>query len=378
MAGIAMAAASIATVLTVGLAGAVTYAALEGDTAQIIRVIDGDTFEAAVDGNRQTVRLLNVDTPETRHPDEAVQCLGPEATDYLASVLAPGDTVTLTYDEQRLDAYGRVLAGVREDGDLINAEIARRGLGVAKLYEPNGRYYGEVLDGQQEAEAEGVGLYSPNIACTLPARVVAVEQMEAVAIPVTPEAMDGTAAHLAGSAASAAAVLEWFNRSHIGLAWEAFTADGRTTLRQRVANASDRMRSSAGDWSSRATVVRAQQAEAIRVAEAERVRLELDRARVEQEARDAADTQRRAEAAARSEKQRVEAAARAEQGRIEAAARADRRRAAAAEADAARRAPSPAPKASSRPSPSSSGQGSYPGYNGPRCYAPGGKTWRPC
>lgn len=28
--------------------------------------------------------------------------------------------------------------------------------------------------------------------------------------------------------------------------------------------------------------------------------------------------------------------------------------------------------------PESSGGGDLSGYTGPRCYAPGGKTWRPC
>ncbi|WP_169809404.1 hypothetical protein [Actinomadura chibensis] len=49
------------------------------------------------------------------------------------------------------------------------------------------------------------------------------------------------------------------------------------------------------------------------------------------------------------------------------------------------RIPEPKPKHTVKPPPAPSkqrgghqGGGAYPGYTGPRCYAPGGKTWRPC
>lgn len=36
--------------------------------ATVVRVIDGDTVEAKVAGRSTTIRLLNVDTPETKDP----------------------------------------------------------------------------------------------------------------------------------------------------------------------------------------------------------------------------------------------------------------------------------------------------------------------
>ena len=39
----------------------------------VSRVVDGDTLELA---NGEKVRLIGVDTPETVHPDKAVQCFG--------------------------------------------------------------------------------------------------------------------------------------------------------------------------------------------------------------------------------------------------------------------------------------------------------------
>lgn len=45
----------------------------------VIRVIDGDTFIAAVNGNEERIRLILVDTPETVHPTKEVQPYGKEA-----------------------------------------------------------------------------------------------------------------------------------------------------------------------------------------------------------------------------------------------------------------------------------------------------------
>ena len=125
-----------------------------GDPATVVRVIDGDTIVVRRDGQEETVRLLNIDTPETKHPNKAVQCLGPEATQALETLLRPGDDVVLRYDLERTDKYGRTLAGVFEDEVLVNAEIARLGLGVPVVFDPNRRFYPEVLAAWNEAEGE--------------------------------------------------------------------------------------------------------------------------------------------------------------------------------------------------------------------------------
>jgi micrococcal nuclease len=353
-------AAAVVAVGAVGGGAVVAVNAMEGDTARVVRVIDGDTFDASIEGVVQRVRLLNVDTPETKDPDEAVQCLGPEASQYLTTLLAEGDTVTLTYDEERYDRYGRLLAGVDKDDLFVNAEIARQGLGVAVQYPPNDRYYDEVLEAQQEAETQQAGLYSETVTCTLPARVAGVERSVAAGSPTTPEAMDGEAARLAGSAGLAGAVLGWFDLPHGGPSWTAFTDGQRQAFRDRITAAGTSLRSTAASWTDRASAARAQ-IEAARVAEENRVKAEAEsRARAEADAR-------RAEAAAREEQRRVAAAERAEQRRIDAAAAAERK------------ASSSSPSSGSSSSGSSSGGGgAYPGYTGPRCYAPGGKTWRPC
>ena len=93
-------------------------------------------------GEVTRVRLLNVDAPETVHPDKFVQCMGSEAKALLEELIPAGTEITLDYDRDRADRYGRELAGVRVGKTLVNAETARAGLGIAVLVEPNRRFYG--------------------------------------------------------------------------------------------------------------------------------------------------------------------------------------------------------------------------------------------
>jgi micrococcal nuclease len=339
-----MAAIGIGAVLAVGGGGVIAYNASAGDTAQVVRVIDGDTFDASLDGSVQRIRLLNVDTPETKDPDKPVECLGPQASDHLASLLHPGDAVTLTYDTERHDRYGRLLAGVEKDDVFINAEIAREGLGVAKVYEPNHRYYDEVLTAQRDAESHRVGLYDPTVDCTLPGIVAAAESGAASSNPTDPGAMDAEAARLNGVADGRTPLIARFDGPRVGPVWDAFTLDQQAALRARAAQGVAAVRASAAEWSRRASDTRAQ----------------IEAARVAEENRRVAEATARSQAAA--EERRAQDAARAETRRLE------------DEAAAARRSSS----SSSSGSGSSTSSSSSAGYTGPRCYAPGGKTWRPC
>ena len=51
-----------------GFMGLITSAQLDPISAQVERVIDGDTIQVLVDGTPRVIRLIGVDTPETKHP----------------------------------------------------------------------------------------------------------------------------------------------------------------------------------------------------------------------------------------------------------------------------------------------------------------------
>lgn len=172
------------------------------DRATVVKIVDGDTLDVSYDGDTHRVRLLNVDTPETKDPGKAVECLGPEATAYLEQQLQPGDRVRLEFDQELLDRYGRELAGVFVGDVLINAEIARAGLGVPVVFEPNRKFLPPVEEAYAEAKDAGVGMFSTDLTCTFEARIDAyaeqvteVESLDVEADPVAAqEAADGVGA----------------------------------------------------------------------------------------------------------------------------------------------------------------------------------------
>jgi len=97
-------------------------------TFLVKRVIDGDTIQLS---NGERVRLIGVDTPETKHPKKPVEYFGKEASAFTKKMVE-GKSVTLKYDWQRKDKYGRTLAYVYlKDGTFLNAEIVKRGYGHA-------------------------------------------------------------------------------------------------------------------------------------------------------------------------------------------------------------------------------------------------------
>ena len=97
------------------------------------RVVDGDTVVLSEVG---PVRLIGVDTPETKDPRKPVQYYGIEASAFLQSMLS-GQSVLLEYDHQRRDKYQRTLAYLfLSDGTFVNREIIRQGFGHAYLTYP--------------------------------------------------------------------------------------------------------------------------------------------------------------------------------------------------------------------------------------------------
>ena len=85
----------------------------------------------ALGGEETTVRLIGVDTPETKHPDKPVQRYGPEAALFLTNLLK-GERAFLEYESgSRTGKYGRTIAYLYRapDGLFVNAEIVRQGYG---------------------------------------------------------------------------------------------------------------------------------------------------------------------------------------------------------------------------------------------------------
>ena len=105
--------------------------------AKVQRVVDGDTFVASVNGRRERVRVIGVDTPESVDPNRPDEPFGEEASNFAKHYLN-GRTVRMAGDVEPRDRYGRMLAYVwLADGTFWNALLAAEGYALQLTIPPN-------------------------------------------------------------------------------------------------------------------------------------------------------------------------------------------------------------------------------------------------
>lgn len=145
------------------------------DTAQltspldVVRVIDGDTIVVSIGGTEETVRIIGIDTPETKKPGTKVQPFGPEATAHLNAMLN-NSQVRLEFDPSQgeRDKYGRMLAHVwttdnstdNNPVQLIGYAQLQNGLAKEYTYRTAYRYQDLYRDTEQRAKEQSTGLWS--------------------------------------------------------------------------------------------------------------------------------------------------------------------------------------------------------------------------
>jgi len=128
------------------LCSCTTFQGHSAETTSFIlctRVVDGDTIVVKGIGK---IRLIGVDTPETKHPRKPVEYFGKEASAFTKKMVE-GKRVRLEYDWQKKDKYNRTLAYVyvmtNDVQDMpefknrasiklmVNAELIKQGYGHA-------------------------------------------------------------------------------------------------------------------------------------------------------------------------------------------------------------------------------------------------------
>jgi micrococcal nuclease len=141
------------------IVGTVAPRPAAGD-AVIEHVVDGDTVDVDLDGRDERVRLIGIDTPETKDQDSPVECYGPEASALTELLIPPGTAVRLERDVEARDDYGRLLAYVhRRDGLFVNLELARQGAATVLTIRPNTAYADVIADAADDARRAGRGLW---------------------------------------------------------------------------------------------------------------------------------------------------------------------------------------------------------------------------
>jgi micrococcal nuclease len=134
-------------------------------TAVVLKVVDGDTIDIR-DQNRGRlrIRVLGIDTPETKKPGYTVGCWGPQATQFATDNLL-GQAVAIVTDptQDTTDRYGRTLAYlVKGDGWNYSIEAARAGAAQSYVYQGDPvSLYPEIAAAEQEARDAQRGLWGP-------------------------------------------------------------------------------------------------------------------------------------------------------------------------------------------------------------------------
>ncbi|WP_054752217.1 thermonuclease family protein [Piscibacillus salipiscarius] len=77
-----------------------------------------------MNGQKEDVRLLLVDTPETKHPSKPVEPFGPEASEFVKDKLS-GEEVRIVPGVEKYDKYDRLLAYVFINGETIQEKLLK-------------------------------------------------------------------------------------------------------------------------------------------------------------------------------------------------------------------------------------------------------------
>jgi len=179
----------IAFLLVLCVFGGVLVGCIEQNQSEyqdvlVTQVVDGDTI--TVEGGLR-VRLIGIDAPER---DE--ECYT-EAKEYLKSMILHKE-VDLEKDITDKDQYGRSLRYVWLGNKLVNAEIVRAGVAIAKQYDPDTKYQRIIADAEQEAIEKQVGcLWSPEVQST----TISVPTLTPTHTPTLPRSVNAKAGEIA-------------------------------------------------------------------------------------------------------------------------------------------------------------------------------------
>lgn len=130
--------------------------------AKVTRVIDGDTLDVEIAGQRERIRLIGMDTPESVDTRKTVECFALEASNKL-SKLVGGKEITVTPDPLQgdRDKYNRLLRyAFLPDGTHVNRQMISEGYAHEYTYDVPYQYQTEFKRAEQEAQNAKRGLWA--------------------------------------------------------------------------------------------------------------------------------------------------------------------------------------------------------------------------
>ena len=126
------------------------------------KCVDGDTAKFIINDEVKTVRFLSINTPEIKHGANEAEAFGDEASKYTCEALTNAKSIKLQYDpkSEETDKYGRVLAWVFIDNELLQEKLIREGLAEVKYAYDDYLYTNELKSLELIAQDSHKGIWS--------------------------------------------------------------------------------------------------------------------------------------------------------------------------------------------------------------------------
>ncbi|MEK3764785.1 thermonuclease family protein [Solibacillus sp. FSL K6-4121] len=123
---------------------------------------DGDTFNVEIDGKKERVRLLMIDTPEMNYNKGEPMPYAEEAKARTTELLEKADSVQLLFDKgPETDNYDRLLAYAFVDNISLHEVLLSEGLAAVRyVNKPNDTLEKELLEIQQQAEQKKLNIWA--------------------------------------------------------------------------------------------------------------------------------------------------------------------------------------------------------------------------
>ena len=129
---------------------------------KVSKITDGDTFYVTTSSSEKyKIRLIGIDAPETRNVGVNVrkEYFGTEAKIFVTQLLK-NRKVKLTFDVQKTDRYGRVLAYVYlENSIFLNQYLVEKGYAVVSTFPPNVKFVEKFTQAERNARKLKLGMW---------------------------------------------------------------------------------------------------------------------------------------------------------------------------------------------------------------------------
>lgn len=139
----------------------VTSTSSDKEVVELVKCVDGDTATFKINNKNKKVRFLGIDTPESVHPYKEVEEYGKDASEYTCNILKNANTIELSYENNlsKTDKYGRILAWVWADNELVQKKLISIGYAGVKYVYAKYSLLEELYETQNKAKEQKLGLW---------------------------------------------------------------------------------------------------------------------------------------------------------------------------------------------------------------------------